>query len=173
LSEDFTYIQNNSVFYPADMPSVCLCLLARRFTQSVNYVSYRCPPLQHLARSKILGLTIFHCIVFILYLPISISYWLPATMLYVTGFAKFTDAFEHLIFLPMLMALAALVEFAVNFGISVDGVGIYNSIDNFYDAAPCDQNRPLKSGILLVAETGKMYPMMWVSLQHSYNTAEA
>ena len=94
-------------------------------------------------------------------------------MLYVTGFAKFTDAFEHLIFLPMLMALAALVEFAVNFGISVDGVGIYNSIDNFYDAAPCDQNRPLKSGILLVAETGKMYPMMWVSLQHSYNTAEA
>jgi len=132
---NFTYLQDNSVFYPADMP-------------------------RHLARSKILGLTLFHCIMFILYLPISISYWFPATVLYVTGVARFTDAFEHLVFLPMLMALAAIVEFAVNFGINVDDIGIYNSIDNFYDAAPCDQDRPLKPGILLVAETGKMYSMI-------------
>jgi hypothetical protein len=42
-------------------------------------------------------------------------------------------------------------------------VSTYNSIDNFYEPAPCGQTRQLKSGILLVANTGKMDGMIWVS----------
>ena len=44
------------------------------------------------------------------------------------------------------------------------GVGSYNSIDNFYNPAPCGQPRPLKSGILLKAGEGRSYNMIWVCI---------
>jgi len=116
-----------------------------------------------MGRSRILGLTIFHCIMSIPYLLISITFWFPSAALCVFKRRKFQEAAEYIILLPFIMVLAGIVEFAVNFGINVDDVTIYNSIDYFYDPAPCGQTRQLKSGILLVAVAGKMYKMMWIA----------
>ena len=119
--------------------------------------------LQRMAGSAIRGLTVFHCVLFALYLVVSISYWFPLAT------SRFFNANQHerprafVILVLALMVLAAATEFFVNFGIHVDSISTFNSIDNYYSPAPCGQNRQLKSGILLVASQGKMYNMMWVS----------
>lgn len=124
-----------------------------------------CTCVQRMAGSAIRGLTILHCVLFGLYLLVSIPYWFPLATSRIFKADKHGGPVGFIGFLLVLMLLAAVAEFFVNFGIHVDSVSTFNSIDNFYDPAPCSQPRKLKSGILLVAKTGKMYKMMWVSEQ--------
>lgn len=123
-----------------------------------------------MSASRIRGLTIFHCILFSLFLGASFTFWFPVKAARVFGVEKSDGPSGLLVFVLVLMILAAISEFFVNFGISVDHIWEFNSIDNFYDPAPCGQQRPLKSGILLKAQSGKMYKMMWVSTPILCNT---
>lgn len=125
-----------------------------------------------MAGSAIRGLTIFHCVLFAIYLLVSVSYWFPLATTRIFKVNKGDGPAAWITFALVVMIVAAITEFFVNFGISVDNVWEFNSIDNFYDPAPCGQARKLKSGILLVARKGKMYNMMWVSKHNSLSTAE-
>jgi hypothetical protein len=113
--------------------------------------------------SAIRGLTIFHCVMLTLYLLVSISYWFPLTTSRIFKADKCQGPVGFVTMVLVLMVFAAIAEFFVNFGIRVDNVSSFNSIDNFYNPAPCGQTRQLKSGMLFVASQGKMYDMMWVS----------
>lgn len=125
-----------------------------------------------MAGSAIRGLTIFHCVLFAIYLLVSVSYWFPLATTRIFKVHKGDGPAAWITFALVAMIVAAITEFFVNFGISVHNVWEFNSIDNFYDPAPCGQARKLKSGILLVARKGKMYNMMWVSKHNSLSTAE-
>jgi len=135
---NMTYVQSNSVFYPANMAS-------------------------HMAGSKIRGLTIFHCVLFALYVLVSISYWFPLTTSRIFNADSHKAPAGFITLLSLVMMAAAIGEFFVNFGMHVNNVSLFNSIDNFYAPAPCGQTRQLKSGILLVAQAGKMYNMVWTA----------
>jgi len=135
---NMTYVQDNSVFYPQNMPS-------------------------RMAGSAIRGLTIFHCVLLGLYLLVSVSYWFPLATSRIFKVDRGDKPASNITLALVVMIIAAIAEFFVNFGISVDRVREFNSIDNFYDPAPCGQVRKLKPGILLVARKGKMYDTMWTS----------
>jgi len=135
---NMTYVQDNSVFYPQTMTA-------------------------KMAGSAIRGLTIFHTVLLVIYLLVSVSYWFPLATSRIFKADRGEGAAGFVTFALVVMIVAAIAEFFVNFGISVDNVWAFNSIDNFYDPAPCGQVRKLKSGILLVARKGKMYKMMWTA----------
>lgn len=102
-----------------------------------------------------------------LYLFVSVSYWSPVTTSRLFGVTKPGAPAGLLMMLFIVHVLAACVEFFFNFTILPDNLNVFNSIDNFYDPAPCGHTRPLKSGILLKAQPGKMYHIMWVSTWYS------
>lgn len=123
---------------------------------------------QHMQGPGIFGLTVLHCILFSLYVLVSISYWFP---LAVSRTFKDDKKGRLLCFaccVLIMIGLSGLSELYVTSTTGVDGdsVSSFNSIDNMYDPAPCGQTRKLKPGILLVAKTGKMYNIMWVSNIH-------
>ncbi|KAF8320082.1 hypothetical protein DL93DRAFT_1934440 [Clavulina sp. PMI_390] len=133
-----TYVQDNSVFYPQNMPG-------------------------NMSGSRIRGFTILHCVEFFLWLLVMIPFWFPR---FASRGFKVSEASAPAGFMGMLiviLGLAATVEFFMNFAIHVDNISSFNSIDNFYQPAQCGTTRPLKTGILLVARAGKMYNMMWVA----------
>lgn len=113
--------------------------------------------------ARIRGLTIWHCVELFLFVVASISFWAPHTTSRVFKASTAGAPTGFLIWVLVVMILAAITEFFLNFGIAVDHISSFNSIDNFYDPAPCSERRQLKSGILLRADAGKMYQMMWVS----------
>jgi hypothetical protein len=101
---------------------------------------------------------------FCLYLFVSLSYWSPVTTSRLFSATKPDAPAGFLMTLFVLHVLTAAVEFFFNFAIQPGDIDAFNSIDNFYNPAPCNQARPLKSGILLIAQSGKMSKMMWVSI---------
>lgn len=68
-----------------------------------------------------------------------------------------------------IMGLATIPEFMLNAYTEIN-TNPYDSIDNFYDLAPCNEVRPLRPEVLLKAGAGKSYAMMWVSRPfHTHN----
>lgn len=136
-SFNMTYVQDNSVFYPANMQS----------NMSGNFIQ---------------GLTIWHLVLLALFSLSSLPYFFPAFFNRRFELASPESASALMIIVYCILIIAGITEFFINFDIGPNNISKFNSIDNFYDAAPCGQTRPLKSGILLMAVQGKMYDMMWV-----------
>lgn len=113
--------------------------------------------------STIRGLAIWHCVLFGLFTFASLPFWFPARSTQWFGIKNKDPPQGFMIMLDGLIIVAAITEFFLNFDVKIDHISAYNSIDNFYQPAPCGTTRPLKSGILLKAEAGKLYNMMWVS----------
>src|ERR1700733_14043029 len=93
--------------------------------------------IKKMAGSAIRGLTIFHFVLFVIYLLVSVSYWFPLAISRIFKVDRGEGPAGFIVFALVVMIVAAIAEFFVNFGISVDNVGEFNSIDNFYDPAPC------------------------------------
>lgn len=112
------------------------------------------------------GLLIWHCVLFSLFTFACIAFWFPARSTRWFGIKNKDGPQAFMILLDGIVIVAAITEFFFNFNVKVDHIGSYNSIDNFYQPAPCGTTRPLKTGILLKAEGGNLYNMMWVSTWH-------
>lgn len=130
---NLTHIQPNSVYFSAMIPNVTHPRLILA-TIALNVVGY------------------------LLFVLGSFPFWFPRTYasLFGTGNPQTLPGFAI-----FFLALSWITEFIMNFCIEVGGVGSYNSIDNFYNPAPCGQPRPLKSGVLLKAGHGRLYNMIW------------
>jgi hypothetical protein len=113
----------------------------------------------------IFGLTILHCILFGLYVLVSISYWFPlaASRIFKDDKKGRLLCFACCVLVMIILSGWSELYVTSTTGVDGDSVSSFNSIDNMYDPAPCGQTRKLKPGILLVAKTGKMYNIMWVS----------
>ena len=96
----------------------------------------------------------------------SFAFWFPGTFASACGTGgvgqRAADPKPLAVLAGAYLSLSCVTQFIMNFCLSVTRTGAYNSIDNFYDPAPCGQNRPLKSGILLKASKGRLYDMIWV-----------
>lgn len=155
-----------------DLCAIQQCLLPEQHELRETSIDFQTakPLLMHLNVSQnlggviIRGFTFLHCVMFGLYLLVSVSYWSPVTASRLFGATSSNaPAAVMLMLLFLVHILAACVEFFFNFSIRPYNLNTFNSIDNFYDPAPCGQSRPLKSGILLKAQIGKMYQVTWVS----------
>lgn len=122
---------------------------------------------QNMSGERVFGLTIWHCVAFFLFFLASLAWWFPVVISSVFD-SDGTGPTGFLFMLICMLGLAACVEFFINFGIGPRHNHSFNSIDNFYEPAACGSARQLKSGILLKAEDGQMYKMMWVSSPHSF-----
>lgn len=112
---------------------------------------------------RVFGLTVWHCVAFFLFFLFSLSWWFPLAISSIFGVDDGAGPTSLLFMLIIALGLAACVEFFVTFGIGPRHNHSFNSIDNFYEPATCNSARQLKAGILLKAEDGQMYKMMWVS----------
>jgi len=137
---NLTHLQPNSVYFPAMMPDV----IHRRLilaTISLNLVGY------------------------LFFFMASFAFWFPGTFASACGMGGVgqpaADPQPLAVLAGTYLALSCVTQFIMNFCLKVTRTGGYNSIDNFYDPAPCGQNRPLKSGILLKASEGRLYDMIW------------
>src|ERR1700733_2854607 len=109
-----------------------------------------------LAGPIIRAFTFLHCVIG-LHIFVSVSYCCHVAVSRILGFTKF-DAPTTIIWVLFVIHILTGHGVFPQFLDHTDKLHTFNSIDNFYDPASCGEARPLKSGILLKAELGEMYP---------------
>jgi len=134
---NLTHVQANSVFFPAMLPDV-------------------------IHRRLILATIALNAVGYLFYFLGSLPFWFPGAFSSCCGAGTKDGSQQSLAVLAgTYLFLSCVTQFFMNFCLGVTRTGQYNSIDNFYNPAPCGQTRQLKSGILLKAGHGRLYNMIW------------
>ena len=130
-----------------------------------NWPYWRGPLHQVIHRHLILAVIALNLVGYLLFFLGSLPFWFPGLFAFPCDTqVEQPDAGPQCLatLAGVYMSLSCLIQFVMNFCLDVTRISSYNSIDNFYNPAPCRQIRPLKSGILLRASEGRSWSMIWV-----------